>query len=578
MKITYLKTTFAVLLFCFSNSVFSQAFLNLDFEVINPGTQKPLEWNTGNYGYIACLDTLEKASLSRSLKIVSNNPKGNQFGMCTGTFPIDLVKGKNIEFTGKIKTKDVIGGYAGLWWRVDGKKGDLGFDNMSNRGLKGTNDWEKVSIKMKVNEKVTNISFGALLVGQGAAWFDDFEITIDGKKFIDLSPKEIEPTSNELSWLKQNIYPLRTFEPDSSSNDDLKILKKLIGNSKVVALGENTHGSSEIFKMKHRIIKYLTENDGFNIFSIEANMPEAYQLNDYIIDGKGNPTDLIKGMYFWTWRTQEVLNMVEWMKNHNKADDKIYFTGFDMQYYFRAIQELSDTFKDQTKIQNVITELKTTLDAINKESKYSRQTIVSQENKKKIAKQLNSLRNFINSSNYQESKKNWLSQNVRIIEQYMDSNSRDKYMAENLLWIKSQNPNSKIVAWAHNAHIKKTGNLMGNYLSDNLKNDYLTIGFTFYKGNYTAVWDKGSTTFQAQEAYPGTYEYFFNAINEPIFVMDLREAKKQNSVYSKWLLDKLPFRSVGSAKIDNEFSETDLTADFDLIIFINESTHSKLLQ
>lgn len=37
---------------------------------------------------------------------------------------------------------------------------------------------------------------------------------------------------------------------------------------------------------------------GFNIFSIEANMPEAYRLNDYILNGNGDPATLIKGMYF----------------------------------------------------------------------------------------------------------------------------------------------------------------------------------------------------------------------------------------------------------------------------------------
>lgn len=573
-----MKKIIVVLLFCFSNSVFSQAFLNLDFEYNIQGAQKPQKWFTGGNGYIAALDDLEKASLSRSLKIVSNNPKGNEFGVCTGYFPIDLVKGKNIEFTGKIKTNDITGGYAGLWWRVDGKNGVLGFDNMSDRGLKGTNDWKQVSIKMKVNEEVTNINFGALFVGQGTAWFDDFEIMIEGEKFIDLKPRTTEPAPDELAWLKQNIYPLKTCEPGSTSNEDLKILIKLIGNSKVVALGETTHGSSEIFKMKHRIIKYLSENAGFDIFSIEANMPESYKLNDYVLEGRGNPTNLIKGMYFWTWRTQEVLNMVEWMMNHNKSDDKIYFTGFDMQYYFGAIQELSEAFKDQSEIQNVITELKTALDAVNNERKNSRQAVVSQENKNKIGNQLNSFRNFISRSDYPVSKKNWLSQNIRVIEQYMDNTSRDKYMAENLLWIKSQNPDSKIIAWAHNGHIKKTGYSMGKFLSDSLKNDYLTIGFTFHKGNYTAVGDKGLTNYQAQESYPGTYEYFFNAINEPIFVMDLREAKKQNSVYSKWLWEQLLFRSVGAMKMDNEFFETDLAADFDLIIFINESTNSKLLE
>jgi erythromycin esterase len=248
-----------------------------------------------------------------------------------------------------------------------------------------------------------------------------------------------------------------------------------------------------------------------------------------------------------------------------------------MQYYFGAIQELSEAFKGQNKIQKIITELKTSLDSVKIDRQNSRQAIVSQENQKRMDNQLNSLRNFISKSNYPISEKSWLSQNVRIIEQYLENDSRDRYMAENLLWIRSQNPNSKIVIWAHNGHIKKTDYSMGKYLTDSLKNDYLTIGFTFHKGSYTAKGDKGLSTYQAQESYPGTYEYFFNAINEPIFVMDLREAKKQNSTYSKWLMEQLSFRSVGAMKTDNEFYETDLTADFDLLIFIRESTNSKLL-
>jgi erythromycin esterase len=248
-----------------------------------------------------------------------------------------------------------------------------------------------------------------------------------------------------------------------------------------------------------------------------------------------------------------------------------------MQYYLGAIQELSQAFKNQSDIQNEIIKLKTSLDAIAGERKNSRQAVISQENKEKIGKQLKSMHDIISKSNYSISEKNWLSQNVRIIEQYLDVGFRDKYMAENLLWIKSQNPGSKIIAWAHNGHIKETGYSMGKYLSDSLKNDYLTIGFTFHKGNYTAVGNNGLTNYQAQESYPGTYEYFFNSINEPIFVLDLREVKKQNSEFSKWLLEQLSFRSVGAVKMENEFSETDLTADFDLIIFINESSNSKLL-
>src|SRR5204863_6439007 len=70
----------------------------------------------------------------------------------------------------------------------------------------------------------------------------------------------------------------------------------------------------------------------FTIFSIEANMPEAYRLNDYVLNGKGDPAALIKGMYFWTWSTEEVLDMVQWMREFNQSGKgRVEFTGFDMQ-------------------------------------------------------------------------------------------------------------------------------------------------------------------------------------------------------------------------------------------------------
>ena len=53
---------------------------------------------------------------------------------------------------------------------------------------------------------------------------------------------------------------------------------------------------------------------GFTIFSIEANMPEAYAVNNYVLNGVGDPKQLLQGMYFWTWNTQEVLDMILWMR------------------------------------------------------------------------------------------------------------------------------------------------------------------------------------------------------------------------------------------------------------------------
>ena len=61
-------------------------------------------------------------------------------------------------------------------------------------------------------------------------------------------------------------------------------------------------------------------------------MPEAYELNKYILKGEGDVKTLMAGMYFWTWNTEEVKTMIEWMKKYNDtAANKIQFTGFDAQ-------------------------------------------------------------------------------------------------------------------------------------------------------------------------------------------------------------------------------------------------------
>src|SRR5689334_21304093 len=134
-----------------------------------------------------------------------------------------------------------------------------------------------------------------------------------------------------LQWIRVNAIPLTTTEAGHGFAD-LQRLKPLIGNARIVSLGEATHGTREFFQLKHRMLEYLAGEKGFTIFSIEANMPEAYRLNDYVLNGKGDPATLIKGMYFWTWSTEEVLDMVQWMREFNQSGKgRVQFTGFDMQ-------------------------------------------------------------------------------------------------------------------------------------------------------------------------------------------------------------------------------------------------------
>jgi erythromycin esterase-like protein len=143
-------------------------------------------------------------------------------------------------------------------------------------------------------------------------------------------------------WIGANAIRLTTAEARHGFSD-MRALKKVVGNARIVSLGEATHGTREFFQLKHRMMEFLATEMGFTIFSIEANMPEAYRLNDYVLKGEGDPAKLLKGMYFWTWDTQEVLDMILWMREFNQSGKgRVEFTGFDMQTPTVAAQIVRD--------------------------------------------------------------------------------------------------------------------------------------------------------------------------------------------------------------------------------------------
>src|ERR1700758_5623039 len=133
-----MKRLFFILLFtCIARLIHGQIFLNLDFEYKSSRSEIPLKWYIPGNGYKKELDSIITKHGKNSLRIKSEGIFDRSFGVCTGTFPVDSVRNKKIIFSGWIKTESVMDGYAGLWWRVDGKEKELlGFDKMNKKGKK----------------------------------------------------------------------------------------------------------------------------------------------------------------------------------------------------------------------------------------------------------------------------------------------------------------------------------------------------------------------------------------------------------------------------------------------------------
>ncbi|ELK48024.1 AraC family transcriptional regulator [Halobacillus sp. BAB-2008] len=85
---------------------------------------------------------------------------------------------KRVRLSGFIKTEHVES-YAGMWMRVDNAQGEvLQFDNMSDRKITGTQNWNHYSIVLDVPNTASVISIGTILSGVGKVWMDAFQFDI----------------------------------------------------------------------------------------------------------------------------------------------------------------------------------------------------------------------------------------------------------------------------------------------------------------------------------------------------------------------------------------------------------------
>lgn len=118
--------------------------------------------------------------------------------------------GKRIRMSAWLKTEGVKS-WASLWLSVYGAAGriNVSFDNMCDRTITDTNDWNKYDIVLDVPEDATKLGFGAILAGIGQLWVDDFSFEEVGSD-IDVtdcpcSERRKTPTEEQLPFVPTNL-------------------------------------------------------------------------------------------------------------------------------------------------------------------------------------------------------------------------------------------------------------------------------------------------------------------------------------------------------------------------------------
>jgi len=132
-----------------------------------------------------------------------------------------------------------------------------------------------------------------------------------------------------VEWLRKSARPFGTCEPGGSDRD-LAPLRAIVGEARLVALGEVSSGTHEFFQMKRRIIQYLASPSAVTLVGFEEQMSDVNGLNEYVLTGQGDPKALLKRVRR-PKNTQEFLDFVEWARDFNRSGrGRLEFLGFDM--------------------------------------------------------------------------------------------------------------------------------------------------------------------------------------------------------------------------------------------------------
>lgn len=137
-----------------------------------------------------------------------------------------------------------------------------------------------------------------------------------------------------IAWIREHAIALKTIDPDAPL-DDLEPLRELVGDARVVAIGENAHYVPEFSLLRDRVTRFLVERCGFTLIALEAGFSEGFALADWA-QGAGEPGDLEElaeaCLAVGMGRVPEYRAGLGWVRERNRAgcEPGVRYVGIDV--------------------------------------------------------------------------------------------------------------------------------------------------------------------------------------------------------------------------------------------------------
>ena len=388
-----------------------------------------------------------------------------------------------------------------------------------------------------------------------------------------------------------------------------KLLKR-IGNSRLVLMGEASHGSAEFYEMRARISQELIEKKGFNIIAVEADWPDANYINHYIHNTSPDPLlDIAPFSRFptWMWANQSLLKFIRWLRDYNltvaENNHSVGFYGLDLYSLNSSIEAVIHYLESVDPETAELARVRYgCLTPWAKDPAVYGQVMLTKQYKKCEKDVLATLRDLLKARlNYAHADGQRYfdaEQNARLVANaeryyrtlyYAEQNSwnqRDQHMFDTLQSILSfRGKSSKAIIWAHNSHVGDARSTqmnargefnIGQLVREHYRRSAYLIGFGTDHGTVAAAseWGGPMEVKQVQPAHMDSYERLCHEVATDNFLLPLTKPIKP-ALRKRLLAERLE-RAIGviyrpENELQSHYFYACLPQQFDEYIWFDET-------
>jgi erythromycin esterase-like protein len=417
--------------------------------------------------------------------------------------------------------------------------------------------------------------------------------------------------SRMISELTRAALPLSFEDPEYDP------LIHAIGDSRVVLIGEASHGTHDFYRERARITQRLIAEKGFCAVAAEADWPDAYRVNRYVLALPPTPESApdenavaaLRGFRrfpAWMWRNMDVVAFTEWLRQHNRAGRNCAgFYGLDLYSLYTSAQAvLAYLEKTDPAAARRARFRYGCFDAFEEDTQaygYAANFGMTESCEAAVIEQLSELQRKageLASWDGPNARREAFSAElnallVRDAERYYRTmfdrdesswNLRDTHMADTLdRLLQFLGPQAKVVIWAHNSHLGdaratqmgKRGELnLGQLVRERYGAESFNIGFTTHNGEVTAAnnWDEPAQRMRVRPGLDGSYEKLFHDSSLGDFLLLLRDDPRLRKAFAEPMLE----RAIGviyrpeTERLSHYF-RAHLPQQFDAIIHIDRT-------